>query len=481
VITRKTIERILAPADVYSNPLLMGTTIIAVSLIALVLSYNASRGLPFVPTYAISVDVPDAAQLTPGGSEVRIGGARVGFVKTIRPLPGRNGAPAFARLRLALDRRQQGLPVDSMVQVRPRSILGAKYLDLVPGKSARQVPPGGLLGLSQAKPVVDFDEAFGTFDRATVRNLRSVITALGDGFAGRGAGLNETIGATALLMDPLRRVSALVAAPETDLRGFVRGAAAAAGAIAPVAGAFGAMLDNGATTLRALDRADDALSETLIELTPTEAVGTRALTTATPVLADAVRLVRGLRPGTRLLPTGTRKLAAAVRSATPVLLRIPRLADRTDPLLASLRRLSRVPAASGSLRELSATVTSLGRTLRLATPAQTHCNVAGLFGRNVPGIVSQGDADGTWTTTLLVVNGSQVLQNRDKSYELNTNYYPIEDATECESGNELFKPSGQIGNPAGNQGKTYESTAPPPGVTARAGHAGLLGPRRAGR
>ena len=59
-----------------------------VVILAVFLAYNANNGLPFVPTYRISAQVPNADTLVPG-NEVRIGGVRVGVVETIEPQPGR--------------------------------------------------------------------------------------------------------------------------------------------------------------------------------------------------------------------------------------------------------------------------------------------------------------------------------------------------------------------------------------------------------
>ena len=48
------------------------------------LSYQANQGLPFVPTYKLSAELPNADTLVPG-NEVRIGGIRVGQIKSIDP------------------------------------------------------------------------------------------------------------------------------------------------------------------------------------------------------------------------------------------------------------------------------------------------------------------------------------------------------------------------------------------------------------
>ena len=64
------------------NPVLIGAATVLVILVAVFLSYNANKGLPFVPTYGLTADVPSAANLV-RGNEVRIGGARSGVVDKI--------------------------------------------------------------------------------------------------------------------------------------------------------------------------------------------------------------------------------------------------------------------------------------------------------------------------------------------------------------------------------------------------------------
>ena len=61
-----------------------GFTLLAMtlSLVAVFLSYNANEGLPFVPTRTLYLQLPDGSNLTKG-NEVRRGGYRVGFVKSI--------------------------------------------------------------------------------------------------------------------------------------------------------------------------------------------------------------------------------------------------------------------------------------------------------------------------------------------------------------------------------------------------------------
>ena len=75
---------------VASNPVLVGAVTVLVILVAVFLAYNANNGLPFVSTYDLKAQVPNAQALVKG-NEVRIGGARVGMVKSVVPVQLENG------------------------------------------------------------------------------------------------------------------------------------------------------------------------------------------------------------------------------------------------------------------------------------------------------------------------------------------------------------------------------------------------------
>ena len=66
-------------ASIAANPVLIGAATTLVVLVAVFLAYNANSGLPFVPTYQLKAEVPNAANLVVG-NDVRIGGTRVGTV-----------------------------------------------------------------------------------------------------------------------------------------------------------------------------------------------------------------------------------------------------------------------------------------------------------------------------------------------------------------------------------------------------------------
>ncbi len=71
-----------------SSPTMVGAVTTLIVIVAVFLAYNANNGLPFVPVYRVSVEVPDAARLG-GNNEVRIGGNRVGVVESIEAIPAK--------------------------------------------------------------------------------------------------------------------------------------------------------------------------------------------------------------------------------------------------------------------------------------------------------------------------------------------------------------------------------------------------------
>ena len=77
-------------SSIAANPVLIGAATILVVVVAVFLAYNANSGLPFVPTYALKVEVPSAANLV-RGNDVRIGGSRVGSWTRSRPSSIRTG------------------------------------------------------------------------------------------------------------------------------------------------------------------------------------------------------------------------------------------------------------------------------------------------------------------------------------------------------------------------------------------------------
>lgn len=485
-----------AALEIFNNPILIGAVTILVMAVAVYLSYIAENGLPFVSTYNVKVDVPNADELVKN-ADVRIGGARVGQVLTIDPEPA--GADPgykhpFARLGLSLQTNVQPLPYDTRYQIRVASVLGGKYLELLPGHDrdtpqTPALPDGGTFhlgstGFQHNISVVDLDTAFRTFGPKTQQGLRNFTAQFGEGLAGRGTNFNDSIYELHQLIGPLEDLLRLFASPRTQLSRFVSGAAATAGALAPVAPTISALLSDSAATFQALNRA--SLGQTIDQLPATESVATTVLTNARPVLADAATVVQELKPGAALLPRAAHGLDQIIRAATPVYKLAPELATRLQTALVDVNRLASNPASIETFKVLgsndlatfgASAFVGLGAILEAAAPAQLGCNAEGIWAQNFGGpgnALSQGDQSGGWLRLMPVFDPTTLLESPKPASNLHLNYYPQETAGHCTAGNENYVSGQNIGQP-----KSYSSTvpksSPPAGVLSLDKKAGLLG------
>src|SRR5919106_4287487 len=76
--------------SIAASPTMVGAVTTLIVIVAVFLAYNANSGLPFVPTYRVSVEIPNASRLT-NNNEVRIGGHRVGIVESIEAIRPQTG------------------------------------------------------------------------------------------------------------------------------------------------------------------------------------------------------------------------------------------------------------------------------------------------------------------------------------------------------------------------------------------------------
>ncbi|WP_205696247.1 MlaD family protein [Conexibacter sp. SYSU D00693] len=447
-------------SSIVANPVLVGALTVLVVVVAVFLSYNANSGLPFVPTYKIDVVVPDAAQVVPG-NDVRIGGSRVGVVTEVEAEPGPDGTPA-ARLQLALEKAAEPLPVDTRAMVRLRSNLGLKYVELRPGDSTRDLPAGGEIGLRQSTGVVDFDDAISAFDAPTRDALKGVVRDLGTGLAGREADVGRTIEELPRTSRSLRSVAALLRSPRTDLPGFLRSAESAAAALAPVSQPLGSLMRAGARTFSAIADEDAAVDATLAQAPEVTRVSTAGFRAARPIFAQAAGLLRDAAPGVRVLSTSATRLANGLRAAGPALRDARPLARDLQPTLDALRTLATRPSTTRSLTNLTPVVADVDHALQTIAPMQTRCNYLGLWGRNVPSVVSEGDRMGTWFRFIPIVELSEDLQSPRPAAN---NHRLIDEDTgaggECEPGNETYFTASGGGPAPGTQPGRTETTSPP--------------------
>jgi virulence factor Mce-like protein len=457
-----------------TSPVLVGAVTLLVTIVAVFLSYNANSGLPFVPTYDLRANLPNAAQLVEG-FEVRIGGARVGVISDIEPKRRADGS-AYAQVTMKLDKEIEPLPAGSRLRVRPRSALGLKYIELTPGRAGgRGLQPGSVIGVKRAQAAVELDEVLDMFDAPARAGSRGSLDGYGGGLAGRGQDLNTAIGALVPLLRDLEPVARNLSRRDTRLDRFFGELADAAEEAAPVAEQQASLFVNLDTSFTALASiARPFLQQTISEGPLTEEVAIRDFPRQRPFFRNNTALFRELRPGVATLPRSAPILADAFAAGSEVLPRTERLNQDLADVFEALADFSEDPIVRQGIDQLTRLSSSLRPTLRFLTPAQTVCNYATLWFRNAASHLSDGDPNGTWQRFMVVaaptLRSSNVFGPNNEGLpssapadgpqvenHLHVNPYPNTAAPgqtrECEAGNEPFaRGRTVIGNVAGSQG-----------------------------
>jgi len=461
-----------------ASPTLVGAVTVLVVVVAVFLSYQANQGLPFVPTYKVSAELPNADSLVPG-NEVRIGGIRVGQIKSISPEtvnnapcpndPTRQCTTQVAKVDMELNQDLDPLPENSTLVVRAKSALGLKYLEINRGNSSQGFKPGSTIPITSARPEpVEIDQVFNMFDAPTRTAIQTNLLEFGNALAGRGGDLNEAIGQLKPLVQVLTPVMKNLADPNTGLGNFVSSLSATAAEVAPVAEIQGQLFVDLDTTFGALARVSRPFIQQTIEKSPsTEDTTIATLPTIRPLLTNTAKLFSELRPGFHALAPNQKALGQSVVEGVKALALAPAFNAQLDPTAQAVLNLSNNAGARQGINDLTTFNNTLAPPLSFITPAQSVCNYATLLFRNVASFL--GSADGIGTSQRFIVLQPPIGPNSEigpssapangggqATNFLHYNPYPNTAAPgqtrECESGNEGY-PAGQlIGNVPGNQG-----------------------------
>jgi ABC-type transporter Mla subunit MlaD len=395
-------------------------------------------------------------------TEVLVAGRRVGVVASIEPQMTGEGHP-YAQLNLRLDRSMEGkVRDDATAEVRSRSLLGAKYLDLTLGAHGRPLAVDQVLPLSQSRQEVEVDDLVDEFDPTTRRHLAQVLGGLGTGFASRGQDFNDSLASMRPLVKDSRTVFGELAAPSTQLARLLRAYAATGDELAAHPENLAGILRSGGDTLAALD--DPALGRAIERSPGTLSTGTDALATLTPVLARARTITARLAPAAKLLPSTTKSLARAGKAGVPTLRRARELAKPLKDAFGQLQGLAVGEPSVPALNQLADLLPQLRPAVEFLTPYQTVCNYVAIGARNLASTPSEGNASGNWLRFAVIMQPSEMLPTATPAPQLHFDPYPNGAAPgqprECEAGNQPYLPGLRLGNVPGNQGTKTELTTP---------------------
>src|SRR3954462_11625549 len=402
-------------ASIVASPVLVGAVTVLIVIVGVFLAYNANNGLPFVPTYEVKAELPNGQKLV-GGNEIRLGGFRVGVGSDIKPaVKTVNGkSVAIAVVDMKLEKAVQPLPKDTQIGVRPRSALGLKYLDIAPGKSKQKLRPGDTIPLAQArKTEVEYEDVFSTFDKPTRDNARTALKGFGDAFAGRGASINQAIGAFNPFFKHLTPVMKTLSDPNTHLDNFFKNIGHASEEVVPVATTQAALFGKMAKTFDAFSACAKCLQDTIAKSPPTLAVGAQSFKVQRPFLAEFTTLSKELRPTVATLHGKLGTINAALETGTPVLKRTPEMNRLTGKVFQALYDLARHPVTLLALQDLNRTFQVLRPLAEYVAPYNTVCNNGNAFFTGLAGHMSESVTGGT-SEVVLVRTGTN-----DQGHSLN--------------------------------------------------------------
>ena len=364
-------------SSLVASPALVGAVTVLVTVIAVFLAYNANNGLPFAPALDVRVRAESSAAMTKG-SEVREGGIRIGFVKTIRTVR-LAGGKAGAEMAVTVAGSAGDLPVDTSFTIRPRSPLGLKYLEMVRGSSDRVADDGHVFSEEQTAIPVQIDDVTRMFDGETRSGVRRNIEGFGNALAGRGRAVNSALGELPRLFAHVAPVTRNLSSRRTRLGRFLRELRDAARVIAPVADTQADLFTRTAITFEAISADTNALKETISRSHPAFQAGIDSFPVQRPFLTDSTALAREMQPVARELRPALPEVNDAIETGIPVTRRSVRFYGDLKPTLVSLRDLARDPGTGMALRGLTANVTALQPQVRFLAPYQTVCNYWNYF------------------------------------------------------------------------------------------------------
>jgi phospholipid/cholesterol/gamma-HCH transport system substrate-binding protein len=252
-------------------------------------SYNGVPGRSYGTLYT---DVSGVGNLI-DHDPVRIAGVRVGQVQKI-------GLSATGRPRITMQIEPHAdVPTGSIVRVRANGLLGARYVQIIPGSGRVNVPNGATIPAPGDALSAGVSDALDTFDASTRGRLGDTVDGLGEGLLGQGAHVND---AMRVLAPAVPRFSAVMRHITSRPGSAERLLPALDRLITPL----DAARDGYASLLRPAGRAIAPFAD---QRTPLR----QALADAPPALVSAQN---GLARG-RLLLGSARHLSGAVRTTLP--------------------------------------------------------------------------------------------------------------------------------------------------------------------
>lgn len=236
-------------------------------------------------------------------SDVRVSGVRVGRVTDMGP-DGKGGT----RVQMMIDSGVR-LRTDTHAIVRPKSLVGEKYVELVrsPGSSAPYMHPGYTIPRSQTSSAVEIDDVLNNMDPQTRADFSKSLQELGVAVDGRSADINAAIPGLADTAANLRPLARTAEARQAEIDRILSDLAIIMQALADEQDALGQVVDKGDIAMGAIANRDQqlggtiqqanilfgSLDQTFSDLTPADRA---SLQKSPPTIASGSKLLSQTNP-----------------------------------------------------------------------------------------------------------------------------------------------------------------------------------------
>ncbi|MBJ7593278.1 MAG: MCE family protein [Candidatus Dormibacteraeota bacterium] len=267
---------------VYLNGGILAVFAVFCALVLEFLAINIGQPNPLASNYSLHAVFRDADGI-PTAADVRVSGVGVGKVTAISHDPR---SPGFSVVTIQIS-DTHSVPVYSngFAKVRPKTLLGEKYVDLTVGSSAsgEAIATGGYLPVAETGKDVSNDEIFNSFDATTRAQQQQVLAALDSATKGRAGDIQAILPQLQQVVANLTPVARVYEKdqPQTD-QIFVQ-LNTIMQALADEHTQLAGFLANGNVALGAIAQKDQALVSTLQEASN---VATELNTAMNPTIAQ---------------------------------------------------------------------------------------------------------------------------------------------------------------------------------------------------
>jgi virulence factor Mce-like protein len=256
------------------------------------LAVNIGQPNPLTSDYTVHAVFSDADGI-PTAADVRVSGVQVGKVTAIAHDPNQ---PGMSVVTLQIG-NPNAVPVYSngFAKVRPKTLLGEKYIDLTVGgrASGEAIADGGYLPEARTAKDVANDEIFNSFDAKTREQNKVVLQELDKATQGRSGDIQALLPQLTQIVDNLSPLAKVYEQDNPQVDDTFVQINTVLQTLADEHEQLAGLLANGNVALHAIAQRNDALVATLQEFSN---VATEINAAAAPTVSDQRQALKDLAP-----------------------------------------------------------------------------------------------------------------------------------------------------------------------------------------